>query len=61
LLTIKANTFKELTIKHAFQNSRLWLIDVAQALKQLQKYSKLVVNTVSQLPLATLKGLKTQL
>jgi hypothetical protein len=61
LPTIRANTFKESTIKHAFKNSGIWPIDVAQALKQLQKYSKPELETLSQLPLATLKGSEIQL
>jgi hypothetical protein len=60
---IRANTFKELTITHAFTNSGIWPIDVMQALKQLQKYAKPItlLNSTSQQQPTTLKDSEIQL
>ena len=39
LPTIRANTFKKTTIRHAFRKSGMWPIDTKQYLKQLKTYN----------------------
>src|SRR6266516_2099449 len=51
LPTIRANTFKKRTIRHAFRKSGMWPIDIKQCLKQLKNFSPPCKSNEPTLPL----------
>jgi hypothetical protein len=59
---IRANTFKQSTIVHAFRNSGIWPIDKEVALSNLQKYSAPEQAEIAgELPPTTLQQTESQL